>query len=782
MAAVCCTAGAQNQIDIRNGVYRGRPVTYRVVDGFAIAEGDIILGPADEIGAATAAAARVDAPAGRTLLATDTSLRWTNATIPYRIDSDIPNQQRVMDAVAYWNANTVIHMTPWAGEPNRVRFIRQQSFGVCFSSVGMVGGEQTIRVDDACNAGALIHEIGHAVGLYHEQARPDRDRYVSMALDNVQQTLANNFGYNFGAVETGPYDYGAIMGYGRYNDTRDPLRPTIETRPAGMPIGLYLTLSPQEIAVVGQMYGQAPGGTLISSNPAGLTILVDGAPVETPQTFNWAVGETHTLEAQGPQGDDTVRYVFGRWSDDGDAAHTITVADGLSVYNASFIREYPLRTAVSGNGTVAADRPSDDGFYVDGTVVTLTATPAAGNSFRGWSGFQSTLEGLGANPVKVRLNFAGANYTANFISRTPTVITTDPPVIPIVVDGSSWVGPRGLDWANNTTHTFSVASPVTPKAGVRYVFQKWSDGNTSLTRNVTATTPTNFTAIYTTQYQISFGTSGGGGGTVRTTPSSSDGFYDKGTKVQVTATPMNAGTFANWTGDFTGTAAAHTVALNDTIFVTANFPNAGGMNTSSVVHAATLQPGPVAPGQQITIYGVAIGPDQAMTADPAAGPVTRLGGTSVLFDGTPAQMLMASAGRVMAVAPASVAGNPTTAVHLDVNGKTSPTVTLGVLDTYPGLFTADGSGSGAVQTVGGGGPTISLLATGVGLVDGSGAPLAPLQVWIGGQQAVVSNVGPADGQPGVVRIDATMPDGVGSGAAVRLVCGYVESPAGTTLP
>jgi uncharacterized protein (TIGR03437 family) len=43
--------------------------------------------------------------------------------------------------------------------------------------------------------------------------------------------------------------------------------------------------------------------------------------------------------------------------------------------------------------------------------------------------------------------------------------------------------------------------------------------------------------------------------------------------------------------------------------------------------------------------------------------------------------------------------------------------------------------------------------------------------------------GPADGlPPGVVRIDARIPDGTATGAAaVRIFCGYTPSPAGTTI-
>lgn len=64
--------------------------------------------------------------------------------------------------------------------------------------------------------GIPTHEIGHAIGLYHEQSRPDRFTYVSVLTSNIDPMSVFNFivmdpslisTYNI------PYDYGSVMHY-----------------------------------------------------------------------------------------------------------------------------------------------------------------------------------------------------------------------------------------------------------------------------------------------------------------------------------------------------------------------------------------------------------------------------------------------------------------------------------------------------------------------------------------------------------------------------------------
>ena len=66
--------------------------------------------------------------------------------------------------------------------------------------------------------GVTAHEFGHALGFHHEQTRPDRDQYVRINTQNINQRMVYNFQkYDSNKINAYdvPYDYESIMHYGR---------------------------------------------------------------------------------------------------------------------------------------------------------------------------------------------------------------------------------------------------------------------------------------------------------------------------------------------------------------------------------------------------------------------------------------------------------------------------------------------------------------------------------------------------------------------------------------
>ncbi|MFG1820630.1 M12 family metallopeptidase, partial [Kribbella sp. NPDC049174] len=133
----------------------------------------------------------------------------------------------------------------------------------CSSWVGRRGGSQDVNLSAQCGTGATIHEIGHAVGLWHEQSREDRDTFVTIHWQNIQAGQSHNFNQHISdGDDVGAYDFGSIMHYGSTAfGTIDPAtgrpRTTIsptQPLPPGTIMGQRAGLSVGDRAAVAQMY------------------------------------------------------------------------------------------------------------------------------------------------------------------------------------------------------------------------------------------------------------------------------------------------------------------------------------------------------------------------------------------------------------------------------------------------------------------------------------------------------------------------------------------------
>jgi len=226
--------------------YNGRRIWYEVRGGYAIIQGDIIIGTAEEAEAARHSnGGKALQPLASVLLFNPVNTqKWPDATMPYVIDSDVPNQQRILDGIAHWNTRTQFKIVPRTTEPNYVRFKRDLTLdAACSSALGMVGGGQVIATTDACPTGSVIHELGHAWGLHHEQVRADRNGNVTVLYQNMDKRFSYNFDQALGNTkDTGYYDFGSIMHYGATGFTRNG-QDSMETVPVGIPIGQRTALS-----------------------------------------------------------------------------------------------------------------------------------------------------------------------------------------------------------------------------------------------------------------------------------------------------------------------------------------------------------------------------------------------------------------------------------------------------------------------------------------------------------------------------------------------------------
>lgn len=175
-------------------------ISYQLIDDYMVYQGDIVLGRLG--GQYTAQSATLK------------TATWPGCVIPYAINPDLPNKKRVTDAINHWTSRSGVRFVERTNQKDYIVF--EDDGKGCYSYIGRRGGRQTLSLAKNCSTGSTIHEIGHTLGLFHEQSRQDRDNYVTVLYENVQPDQKSNFDkYRSGSGrDVGAFDFNSIMIYG----------------------------------------------------------------------------------------------------------------------------------------------------------------------------------------------------------------------------------------------------------------------------------------------------------------------------------------------------------------------------------------------------------------------------------------------------------------------------------------------------------------------------------------------------------------------------------------
>jgi uncharacterized protein (TIGR03437 family) len=483
----------------------------------------------------------------------------------------------------------------------------------------------------------------------------------------------------------------------------------------------------------------------------------------------------------GGSGDDCGRAIAV------DAAGNVYVAGNAASGNFPLTADATQRVYAGAGGEHRNNDLMGDGFLV---VLNPTATKEVFGTFLGGS-LDDSIEGLALDPAG-NIYVTGVTMSTNFPVGTGAYQSR-----------YGGVGATGRIYgdafvARLTGPTFGTLTAAPASVSVNYTVGAANPAPTAL--SVTSSVPASFTIA-----------KAAGSGTANVnwlTVSPNQGSTPSNLTLTVDPAGLAPGTYNATVTISAAGPGISAVAIPVTLTVAAAqvLPV---ITSDGVVNAASLLPGPIAPGEVLLITGSNFGTNAMVTAQVTdAGTLpTLVSGMQVLFANVAAPIVSTGAGQITAIVPYEIAGQDSVQMQVVYNGLQSAPVALQVTASSTALFTVSGQGTGQASALNADGTpnsadnpaavgtTIQLTATGEGLIDPAVAdgtqinsgqsptPVLRVSVTIGGQSAIVQSAGTAAGTiAGYLQLQVVVPDGLPSGdAPVVLTIGDNSSRDGVTV-
>ena len=244
-------------------IRNNQPVDVTIVNGEVYLEGDISLGSEQFLD--TFQNMQLSVTADPTLM----SGRWEDGIVPFVILDGFTDSEReiIIKAMNHISENTNVCFRRRTNEGSYIKFKKysvkelgfsggQSKLGRCV--FGCFDGQE-IKLS-AVDDGLVRHEIGHALGLAHEQSREDRDQFVEILRNNIKPGHEHNFNQNvFFSTDVGNYDFNSIMHYDAFafgKKVDGQVKQTIKRRsnPSDTSFGTTSVLSNGDINGINSMY------------------------------------------------------------------------------------------------------------------------------------------------------------------------------------------------------------------------------------------------------------------------------------------------------------------------------------------------------------------------------------------------------------------------------------------------------------------------------------------------------------------------------------------------
>ncbi|XP_018423622.1 PREDICTED: embryonic protein UVS.2-like [Nanorana parkeri] len=207
--------------------------------------------------------------------------------VPYTLSADytLAAINTFMTAMQEYETLTCLRFVPRTGERDYLDIISSGSR--CLSYLGRIGGGQQLYLIPKCVISGIVqHELNHALGFSHEQARMDRDNYVDIKYQFIYEASWANFDKQNNKNMVLGYDYGSVMHYDAYAFSNTSNQPSIVPKPDHtVPIGQRDGLSVLDVAKINQVYQCNVSATLLNKEKGVFTSA--NYPSAYPNNVNW---------------------------------------------------------------------------------------------------------------------------------------------------------------------------------------------------------------------------------------------------------------------------------------------------------------------------------------------------------------------------------------------------------------------------------------------------------------------------------------------------------------
>ncbi|MEW7291088.1 M12 family metallopeptidase [Aquimarina sp. 2304DJ70-9] len=187
--------------------------------------------------------------------------KWRDNTIIYVLDGSLTSNQRdvTFKSMEEWTNKTNIKFKERTNERSYVTILNSNRPCNCASaSLGDNGPRGRINMGVRTGVGVMTHEIGHTLGYLHEQNRSDRDQFVDIFPENIQDGAISQFRVDNNSVNPGPFDVRSIMIYSSFTFSKN--RQPVMLEKDGSRIPFRSVLSAGDIAGTNKLYPAGDGG------------------------------------------------------------------------------------------------------------------------------------------------------------------------------------------------------------------------------------------------------------------------------------------------------------------------------------------------------------------------------------------------------------------------------------------------------------------------------------------------------------------------------------------